>query len=393
VGVVALVDKHWGPFWMTEHQLLSRLARYFHVVWIDPARSWRTALARRPWSVGGVRRPLPLPGFVLYEPEIWLPQRYRRDWLGRQLFDARLRRARGLLARAGCQEFVLHLWSPGLEQALTAPRFDLRCYHITDEYTFADEDLPLTTPEARLIASVDQVYVVSPALLEKKGGINPHTELVPNGVDYAAYAAEAPEPDDMAGIPRPRVGYSGWIKKQLDWELLDQLTQRRPDWSFVLVGERNVVPEMAPVLGRLASRSNVHFLGGKRSHELARYPQHFDVCLMPYRQNGYTKYIFPLKLHEYLASGRPTVGSRIRSLVPYAGVVALATTLDEWEAAITEALRPGTRRDGRRAAGRAVAREHDWARLAHRVASSMARRLGLQLPALGEGGAGLDAPE
>lgn len=47
---------------------------------------------------------------------------------------------------------------------------------------------------------------------------------------------------------------------------------------------------------------------------------------MPYRVNDYTKYIYPMKLHEYLAGGRPTVGSRIRSLEDFAGIVDLAMT-------------------------------------------------------------------
>ena len=57
VGIVALVDKPWSTRWMPEHQILSRLSRYFHVVWVNPARDWRTAIAGPPWSLGGTTRP------------------------------------------------------------------------------------------------------------------------------------------------------------------------------------------------------------------------------------------------------------------------------------------------------------------------------------------------
>jgi glycosyltransferase involved in cell wall biosynthesis len=380
VGVVALVDKRWSTRWMPEHQILSRLSRYFHVVWVNPARDWRTAITGPPWSFGGATRPLPTSAFSLYEPEIWLPQCWRYDWLGKWLVDTRVRRARALLARAGCDRFVINLWSPHFARTLATGGFDLSCYHITDEYTYADDDPPVPVGEAHLIASVDHVFVVSPALLEKKGGINAHTELIPNGVDYEAYARETPEPDDLAAIPHPRIGYTGWIKKQLDWDLLRHLIPRHPEWSFVFVGESKLVPEIAPVVKQLASLSNVHFLGGKSSDELARYPQHFDVCIMPYRQDGYTKYIFPVKLNEYLASGRPTVGTRIRSLESYADVVILATTLDEWEGAISRALSQETDSALSRAARSAVARRHDWELLTRRVAGSIAERLGFELP-------------
>jgi glycosyltransferase involved in cell wall biosynthesis len=381
VGIVALVDKPWSTRWMPEHQILSRLSRYFHVVWVNPARDWRRAIAGPPWSLGGTTRPLPTPAFSLYDPEIWLPQIWRYDWLGKWLIGTRVRRARALLARAGCDRFVINLWSPSFERALATGGFDLSCYHVTDEYTFADDDPPLPAGEARLLARVDHVFVVSPALLEKKGGINAHTEFIPNGVDYEAHARETPEPADIAAIPHPRIGYTGWIKTQLDWDLLRQLIQRHRQWSFVFVGEPKMVPEITSTVEQLASLPNVHFLGGKSSNELARYPQHFDVCIMPYRQNGYTKYIFPLKLNEYLASGRPTVGTRIRSLELYADVVILATTLDEWEGAISRALSPETGSPLSSAARSAVARRHDWELLTRRVAGSIAERLGLELPA------------
>lgn len=381
VGVVALVDKPWSMQWMPEHQILSRLSRYFHVVWVNPASDWRSAIARRPWSLGGsTTRPLSNPAFAVYAPEIWLPQVWRYDWLDKWLVVTRARRARALLARAGCTRFVITLWSPAFDRALATDGFDLSCYHVTDEYTFAEDDPPVPAGEARLIANVDHVFVVSPALLEKKGGINAHTEFIPNGVDYEAHAREGPEPADIAAIPHPRIGYAGWIKKQLDWELLRQLSPRHPEWSFVFVGEPKLVPEMAPVVKQLASLPNVHFLGGKTTEELARYPQHFDVCIMPYRQNGYTKYIFPMKLNEYLASGRPTVGTRIRSLEPYSDVVILASTLDEWESAITQALSPETSSALSRAARCAVAQRHDWKLLTRRMAGSIAERLGLELP-------------
>ena len=81
----------------------------------------------------------------------------------------------------------------------------------------------------------------------------------------------------------------------------------------------------------------MHFLGASLTLELTPYPQHFQVCIMPYRIDGYTKYIYPLKLHEYLASGRPVVASRIPSLQGLEDVC-LATTREEWSSAIQQAL-------------------------------------------------------
>ena len=71
----------------------------------------------------------------------------------------------------------------------------------------------------------------------------------------------------------------------------------------------------------------MHFLGGKPSKSLGAYPQHFDVCLMPYVIDDYTRYVYPLKMHEYLAGGRPVVSSPIRSVEDFKHVHCLVRTL------------------------------------------------------------------
>ena len=80
----------------------------------------------------------------------------------------------------------------------------------------------------------------------------------------------------------------------------------------------------------MSARPNVYFLGGKPTACLGGYPQHFDVCIMPYQVDDYTKYVYPLKLHEYLASGKPVVSSSIRSVEDFRHVVALAGSREQW---------------------------------------------------------------
>ena len=169
-------------------------------------------------------------GFSVYYPEFWLPKLYRPRWLVKFSFRQRLKRARSLLMKRGCQWIILHLWRPEFADALSSVPFNLSCYHIDDEYSFSDNALSISEVDFRLITAVNQVFVISPGLLEKKGGINSHTALVPEGVDYRDYANTVTEPTDLALVPRPRIGYTGILKKQLDWPLLLNLTQQHPEW-------------------------------------------------------------------------------------------------------------------------------------------------------------------
>ncbi|SRR5579884_375179 len=375
VGVIGLVPDQWTGTWQPRHQVLSRLSGYFHVVWVNPALGWRDL-----WlgdgkgdrtNDGPVR-----PGFSVYQHGRFLPRLYKPKFLATLTERMRFLQARNILKRKGCEKIVLYLWRPHFGPALDLIDHNLSCYHIDDEYTFSDVEKPIDESEAKLISRVDQVFIHSPGLKKKKGHLNPYTLFVPNGVDYLAYATPCAEPADLKQIPHPRIGYTGVLKKQLNWELLQYLTRTHPEWSFIFVGPVASHPEIVGIIEKLSNQANVHFLGAKSVQDLAAYPQHFDVCLMPYEKNDYTNYIYPLKLHEYLASGRPVVGTEILSLHDFRDLIALVDTPEEWSNAIQEALNPMAVLREKVEARLSVARKHDWESLVENIARALSERLG-----------------
>lgn len=377
VGVLAMPYHPFDTRWTTPHHVMTRLASYFQVLWLEPVHHWRDvrSVAARRADIAKLARSLPS-SFGVYVPEVWLPDIFRPDWTRRLLSATRVRRAWRQLEGRGCRKLVLHLWHHKFEDALATGRHDLAVYHIDDEYSFSFDPPPMDARERRVLEAVDQVFAISPGLMERKGGINPHTDLVPEGVDFPLYSTPIPEPQDIAAIPHPRVGYTGVLKVQLDWPLLRDLARRHNDWSFVFVGPRVLSEETQAVVNDMSLLPNVHFLGQKAVRDLAAYPQHFDACVMPYLVNGYTDNIYPLKLHEYLASGRPVVGSPVRSLKDFSEVIALARTLDEWSEALAAALQPPLSTPSVIAARRAVAQQYDWDELVYRIAATICAHLG-----------------
>lgn len=367
IGVLALVPDRFDEPWQSRHQILTRLSSYCHVVWVEPAPHWRDRRRRTARSQTCDRG-----AFTIYTPPVWLPHMHRPSALARRLAWMRLSQARRLLVERGCRRIVLSLWRPSFDVAIRLVSHDLSIYHIDDDYAFSttDDDSP-DRREMQLMARVDAVSVHSRGLLRRKGNINPRTVFLPNGVDYATYAAGHHEPADLAAIPHPRIGYTGFLKPQLDWDLLRRLISCHADWQFVFVGPRQRHASMAGVVRALARKSNVHFLGVKGVEELAAYPQHFDVCIMPYRMTPYTECIYPLKLHEYLAAGQPVIGTPIATLQEFADVVTLATSREEWSAAIAAALCAAPRSSRCRAVRQAVACSHDWNRIAREMAALM----------------------
>jgi glycosyltransferase involved in cell wall biosynthesis len=377
IGVIALVSDEWETPWQPRHQVLVRLAEYFNVVWCIPAPSWRTWRHRAvPRNERNDYGPPIAQGLTIYRPESWLPEVGRPRFLAHWTRQQRLRRAQRILLNRLSRKIILYLWRPSYGPALDLVDHDLSCYHIDDEYTFSEVEKPIDKREAWLIGRVDQVFIHSPALLEKKGKLNPRTAFVPNGVDYCAYATPHSEPADLAPIPRPRIGYVGRIKRQLDLSLLITLARRHKEWSFVFVGPQSGIDGHAALLQELSLMSNVYFLGGKPVDALPAYTQHLDVCMLCYAVNDYTKFIYPLKLHEYLASGRPVVGSPIRSFLEFAHIIRLARTTDEWSQALNDSLAPAACSVAQVDARRSIARQHDWDRLVRLIAHTLCDRLG-----------------
>ena len=199
--------------------------------------------------------------------------------------------------------------------------------------------------------------------------------MIPNGVDFGAFSRPNRIPSDLASVPRPRIGYVGVIKRQLDLARVVRIARSRPEWSVVLVGPVGNVSGQEISVADLRALRNVHFLGVKRVDELPAYTQHMDVCLMCYAMTDYTKYIYPLKLHEYLAAGRPTVSSPIDTVLDHADVVTLAHSDEDWVSGIEGALEAPASMEAAVEQRRARARQYDWGALTDRVAELFRERM------------------
>lgn len=375
VGVIHLEPDSWDDGWRGRHSIAAGLSEYFPSVWMEPPVHWKDAV--RNFRGSEIRALLEGDGRSLtgYRPPSWLPHFYHLNVFSDVTFRLRLWRARRILSRQGCKQIVLIIWRPEFGRALDLIRHDVGCYYINDEYSFTMEETPTPSEEEALLRRADVVFIHSPRLMDKKGQYNANTFYSPNGVYNAQFAKPQPEPSDLEAVPHPRIGYVGALKQQLDWRLIETLIDRHPSYSFVFLGPLARHPVAEDAVRRLTKRPNAYFLGSRPVGELAAYIQHFDVCTMPYVRVPYTQYIYPLKLHEYLATGGAVVATPIRSLEPFADLVELADGPDEWSAALLRCLAEGANDGALRERRREVAREHDWGLIAGRVADQILHRL------------------
>jgi glycosyltransferase involved in cell wall biosynthesis len=130
---------------------------------------------------------------------------------------------------------------------------------------------------------------------------------LPNAVDVAAFPhtiAPASKPLDIASIHQPIIGYVGNLDQRVDYALLHRLAIDHPDKTLVCIGPRN---DHGYHNHDFESLPNVLFLGPKPHDQLYRY-LHFMACaIIPFVKNTLTASIYPLKINEYLAMGKPVV--------------------------------------------------------------------------------------
>jgi glycosyltransferase involved in cell wall biosynthesis len=374
-------SKDWHEDPTSNHHVLRELARTRRVLWLNSTGTRRPKM-RPGRDLGKVRRRLSelSHGPVNVEADLWvatplvlpLPHSAITRQVNRQIVRLTVR---ALRARLEISSF--HLWSflPNVADYIGTFGEDLSVYYCVDELpAFAELDAVATQrAERRLLERVDVTFATSVALADAKSATCRRTYHAPHGVDHALFAqallATTSIPDDLAALPRPRIGFFGPLRPFLDYELLVAIARARPQWSLALLGQ-----EMCD-LSAIRDLPNVHLLGHKPHELLPAYGRGFDVGLVPYRIDELVKYMSPLKLREYLAAGVPVVSTAMPEVVPYSHLCHVACTVPDTIAAIERALGEGDPA-ARAARSQAIASETWVARVAalSRVVDAAQRR-------------------
>ena len=121
-----------------------------------------------------------------------------------------------------------------------------------------------------------------------------------------AQSRSMPVPQEIKGIDRPIIGYIGNICLRQDYDLLYKIAEKFQDHILLMVGPRNDRNYNRYDFSKL---KNVIFTGPKKLEELPNYLAYMDVTILPFLVNDLTRSIYPLKLNEYLAAGKPVVAT------------------------------------------------------------------------------------
>ncbi|MEQ8230204.1 MAG: glycosyltransferase [Gammaproteobacteria bacterium] len=187
--------------------------------------------------------------------------------------------------------------------------------------------------ETQAIRSANALIATSRRLIAGQAIDDKHTLVLPHGVDLEHFTSGGVEPDALSTVPRPRLMCAGLLDERVDLTLLAELAHMRPDWHIVLVGPR------ALEAVELEHRDNVHLFPAVPYADLPAWLSAADVLMIPYVRTVQTDTISPLKLREYLASGRPVATTRLPEVVrEYGALIQVGDDATSFRDAISRAL-------------------------------------------------------
>jgi len=168
-----------------------------------------------------------------------------------------------------------------------------------------------TRLEADIIRKYDITLTTSRELRRLKLKYSDQVYLHPNAADFSSFQRALTEkfprpPELMKEEGRKIIGYTGNIESRIDYQLLKAVIEYHTDKTIAMVGPVTT-PEHKTIA--LTEYPNVVMIGSKKIDQLPAYLQYFDCALIPFKKNILTKSIYPLKINEYLAAGRPVVAT------------------------------------------------------------------------------------
>ena len=357
---------------MNRQQLLSRLGRRgWQVVyttgalsvWDRKSDAWRNApLFGRQQEMDGVR--VDFPGRF---PPLWPSHPRYNTWAIARYCHALRRRASSRKRK----DSIAYLFLPRYLPCALALECRYLVYHVVDDYSkmpgwgASSERL-----ENEIIERADLLIGTTALALDRlPSGGSALRCVLPNGGDAKAFSVgpNLPCPEDLAAIPRPRIGYCGHLNRKVDFNLVAAVASARPDWHWVMIGpvtgsdgHPSSDPTVAHGYADCQRLPNVHFLGIRPVSALPSYVGQTDVNVICYRHDdgGWWNACYPLKVHEYLACGKPVVSSPIPAVMQFGRVIDIAVTEAEWFRALEAAITSGG--TGTPDERRAIAFENTW---------------------------------
>ncbi len=343
VQFITLAPNKWQGQWMNRQQLFSRLGKQFPVLYsTGPMCLWQRQSPE--FSKLKLTSQVIDDNYVkVLTPSIFsvrIPKLKILDRIANKIFGTSL-----IKHTKPNTPIVLYLFHPSYYHFARYIKHDYLVFHAYDDYSKQGSySKELKSSDLELAQQADLLIVSSNSIKKRYQKLCHRDDIlfVPNGVDFKFFSQKPNiEPVDLASIPSPRVSYVGSINSKIDLDLLLKLAIHFPLVSFVMVGHiANLDKNQLVLFNALSKKENVYFLGNKAVNEISAYMHYADINIMLYSvsEKIWASSGYPLKMHEYLAVGKPVISCNIEAVREFSGVIKIAQSTEEWTTYIEEIL-------------------------------------------------------
>ncbi|HEX7366400.1 MAG TPA: glycosyltransferase [Pelobium sp.] len=236
----------------------------------------------------------------------------------------------------------------------------LNVYHCVDPLVSGYDTKHGLLSEQEIVKHSDLIICTSKKLFKINSKRHSNVHFVPNAADFEhsnkANLASTPVLPVLQTFKKPIIGYLGNVEGRTNFELLTAVAEKNPEKSFVFVGPADEVYRK-----KLISKAkNIFLVDAVAYQKMPEVLKGFDVAIIPFKKDEFSATIFPLKLFEYLGSGKPVVATdfntdlneQTKNTVPY------CANADEFSEAINDALSNDSADN--KAARLAVAKDNTW---------------------------------
>jgi teichuronic acid biosynthesis glycosyltransferase TuaH len=199
-----------------------------------------------------------------------------------------------------------NFYFPGLHQYLRLS-VKLNIYHCIDPMVKAFTIKHGQYLQEDAAEQADLIISTAPALQKNFQDMGfEKSFLVPNAANFELFnraTLDLPVHKKVERFQGKVIGYLGNIERRTDFDLLTKVLNLLPDWDLVLAGpvERQYVPV------EIFNHKRIHFIGPVAHHDAPAVVKRFDVAIIPFKCDEVSRGIYPLKLFEYMAAGKPVV--------------------------------------------------------------------------------------
>ncbi|HUE73639.1 MAG TPA: glycosyltransferase [Pirellulaceae bacterium] len=306
----------------------------------SPRLNWGT-LSRaygklRDWTQRKKESPQPQRSPRVLNPAMW--PGFRAPWqrnLNRRLIAGFLKKQIPRLSEATLLTTV-----PIVADALDSISVQRSVYYCVDDFSAWPglDSAPLRELERDLVGNVDCIVAAGENLAERMRQMRrSDVSVLTHGLDLAHWTQSCQPDALLRDVERPIALFWGLVDRRLDIQWLQALGRSMTSGTIVLVG-----PEQDPDPA-LANVPRLRRLGAVPYDRLPAIAAGADVLIMPYADSPVTRAMQPLKLKEYLATGKPVVARRLPAVKDWEDCLDTAATAEEFCTAFKQCVSDSNR--------------------------------------------------